>query len=112
MYLSFCAGGIDDQTAAFPAIEHCLAGISHWKLHDKLKLNDDETEFLMIDLRQQLAKVSCDTINVGYVAIFSVSVSRGVWFDANLTMSTHIRKAFVMLGNRLFLNYLWSLFQS
>ena len=64
----------------------------------------------MIDSRQQLAKVLCDTINVRYDCFSSVSVSRslGVLFDANLTMSTHIMKAFVILGNRPFPNYLWS----
>ena len=65
------------------------------------KLIDDKIEFVIIDTRQQLANVSFHTINVGSDAISSVSVSRGlgVWIDANLTMSTHIRKAFIILGN-------------
>ena len=96
LYLSFCADGIDDQTAAFSAIERCIADKHHWMLHDKLKLkiNDDKTECLLIGRRQQLAIVSFDTINVGSNAISSITIARdlGVWFDSNLTMSTHVKK--------------------
>ena len=64
-------------------------------LHDKLKLNDDKTEFVLIGTRQQLDKVSFDTIKVWSSVISSVTVARdlGVWLDANLTMSNHIWKA-------------------
>ena len=90
--LSFCADSIDDQTAGFSAMECCIADIRHWMLHDKLKLNDNKTEFSFTGTCQQLllAKVSFDTINIGSDVISSVAWDLGVWFDANLTMSTHI----------------------
>ena len=78
MYLSFCADGIDDQTAPFSLVERLVANIRHWILHDKLELNNDKTEFLIVGKRQQLAKVSFDTINVGSDAIFSVTEARGL----------------------------------
>ena len=74
-------------------------------LHDKLTVNDDKTELLIIGIRQQLAKVSFGTINVGSDAIPSVTAARdlGVCFDANLTMSSIIGKtsasAFFVLYN-------------
>ena len=63
-------------------------------LHDKLTFNDDKTELLIIGKRQQLAKVSFDTINVGSDVIPSVNVAQdlGVCFVANLTMSSLIAK--------------------
>ena len=73
--------------------------------HDKLTFNNNKTELLMIGIGQQLAKVSCDTINVGSDAIPSFTVARdlGVCFDANLTMSSLIGKpsasAFFVLYN-------------
>ena len=37
-------------------MESCIDDIRNWILNDKLKLNDDKTEFLMIGTSQQLAK--------------------------------------------------------
>ena len=51
LYLSFCANSIDDQTAALAAMEHCISDIRSWMHHDKLKLNDENTEFLLIVTR-------------------------------------------------------------
>ena len=40
-----------------------------WMSEDKLKLNDDKTEFLLVGTKQQLAKVSTKDIKVGCVEI-------------------------------------------
>ena len=64
-------------------------------LSDKLKLNDNKTEFLIIGTSQQLAKVDISSIRVGDSDISPVSVARnllGSWFDSKLTMETHITK--------------------
>ena len=63
-------------------------------LNDKLKLNDDKTEFIIIGTPQQLAKVSINNLRVGAATITPVSSARnlGSWFDAKLTMATHILK--------------------
>ena len=39
--------------------------IREWMLSDRLKLNDDKTEFVLIESRQQLAKVNIDALHVG-----------------------------------------------
>ena len=39
--------------------------IRNWMTNDKLLLNDDKTEFLMIGTKQQLAKVNIDHILIG-----------------------------------------------
>ena len=48
-------------------MESCIADImSQWMHSDKLKLNSDKTECLLIGMRQQLQKVSnVSTLSVG-----------------------------------------------
>ena len=50
---------------AVAAMEACFNDIRKWMLADRLKINDDKTEFLVIGTKQQLAKVNIDSINVG-----------------------------------------------
>ena len=44
-------------------VERCIEDIRDWMLNDKLKLNDDKTEFIIIGTSQQLAKPSCRGCN-------------------------------------------------
>ena len=36
-----------------------------WMIRDRLMLNDDKTEFLLLGTKQQLAKVDSNSITVG-----------------------------------------------
>ena len=62
---------------------------------DKLKINDDKTEFLVIGSRQQLLKINHSSVRVGTIDIKPVKVVRnlGAWFDSHFSMSTHISKS-------------------
>ena len=75
-------------------VERCIEDIRNWMLNDKLKLNDDKTEFMIIGTSQQLAKVSINSLRVGTATITPVSSARnlGSWFDSKLTMAIHISK--------------------
>ena len=59
---------------------------------DKLKPNDDKTEFLLVGTNQQLATVCIKDIKVGCVEISPSSSVRnlGVWFDSSPNLSEHI----------------------
>ena len=94
LYLSFCPNNIANQEAALARVERCIEDIRDWMLNDKLKLNDDKTEFIIIGTSQQLAKVSINTLRVGTATITPVSSARnlGSWFDSKLTMAIHILK--------------------
>ena len=61
---------------------------------DKLKLNDDKTEFLIIGTRQQLSKVHIEKLSVRDVSVTPATVARnlGTWFDTNLSFVMHIAK--------------------
>ena len=60
---------------------------------NRLKLNPDKTQFIVLGSRQQLAKVNCDSIHLGNADIpFSHEVNcLGVILDAQLTTVQHIR---------------------
>ena len=62
--------------------------------HDKLMLNADKAEFIIIGTRQQLAKINIKHITVGCNNITrSTSVRNlGASFDERLSMTTHITK--------------------
>ena len=47
-----------NQEAPLARVERSIEDIRNWMLNDKLKLNDDKTEFMIIGTSQQLAKVS------------------------------------------------------
>ena len=61
---------------------------------DLLWLNYEKTEFLLVGSRQQLAKVSINSIKVGEAYVTPVSSARNLcaWLDSHLDMSTHVSK--------------------
>ena len=61
---------------------------------DKLNLNDDKTEFLIIGTRQQVSKVHIEKLSVGDVSVTPATVARnlGTWFDTNFSLVMHIAK--------------------
>ena len=69
---------------------------SSWMLTDKLKLNDDKTEFMLIGTKQQLSKINIGSVTVGSIDVAPVTVARnlGTWFDSNLNLQEQIHKTF------------------
>ena len=57
------------EAEALDAIENCIADVRSWIINDKLMLNDDKTEFLVIGTSKQLSKVSVNSIRVGDVDV-------------------------------------------
>jgi len=55
-------------------------------LTDRLQLNDDKTEFMLIGPKQKLSKVNMDSLTVGNIDVAPVTVARnlGTWFGSNL----------------------------
>ena len=63
-------------------------------LTDKLKLNNDKMEFILIGTKQQLSEVNIDSLVVGNTDVAPVSVARnlGTWFDSHLNLQEQIHK--------------------
>ena len=60
-------------------------------IKEKLCLNDDKTEFIIIGTRQQMTKVNIASLCLGDANIALIK-NLGSWFDENMTMVTHINK--------------------
>ena len=82
------------ETEARGAMERCIRAVRAWLIVDKLWLNEDKSEFMLIGTRQQLSKVRNDSLMVGDTQVKSVSEARnlGVWFDSNFQFRSHINK--------------------
>ena len=75
-------------------MERCISGIRMWMLTDKLKLNDDKTEFMLIGAKEQLSKVNIDSLSVGSIQFAPVTVVRNLetWFHSDLNLQEQILK--------------------
>ena len=62
IYLSFKPISNISQEDAVRAMECCIEKIRCWLIHDRLLLNDDKTEFIIIGTRQQLKKLQAMNI--------------------------------------------------
>ena len=75
-------------------MEHCISDIRMWMLTDKLNLDDDKTEFMLIGAKQQLSKVNIESLTVGSIGFAPVTVARnlGTFFHSNLNLQEQIHK--------------------
>ena len=78
--------------SAVNALELCIRDLRSWMLHDKLKLNDNKTEFILIGTRQQLAKVDGISLCVGDSNVSPVKSGKnlGTWIDSNLNLKINV----------------------
>ena len=63
-------------------------------LIDKLKINDDKTEFMIIGTKQQLEKISPQNLTIGEASVNTVTTAKnlGTWLDNHLTLQENINK--------------------
>ena len=94
LYLSFKPSDSSSEVEAVSAMQTCISDVRAWMREDQLMLNDNKTEFLIIGTRQQLSKVSIQTIKIGQTEVSPVASARnlGIWFDTHLDMETQITK--------------------
>ena len=83
-----------EDEAALNAMRDCIHDLRNWMIEDRLMLNDDKTELMLIGTRQQLQKVNLNDITVGDTVVEAKS---------GVDMSSHISKqcasAFYRLHN-------------
>ncbi|CAH3027121.1 unnamed protein product, partial [Porites evermanni] len=65
LYLSFKPPGNAAHAGAIQAMEKCIDAVRKWMIQDRLMINDDKTEFLLVGTRQQLDKLDSCSITVG-----------------------------------------------
>ena len=79
LYLSFKPLGNTAQANAIQAMEKCIDAVRKWMIQDRLMINDDKTEFLLVGTRQQLDKLDSCSITVGNNRISPSTCVRKPW---------------------------------
>ena len=90
LYISFSSG---NSPAALNGLQSCLASVQSWISTNKLKLNPDKTEFLLIGNERQWSKyLSIFPIALLGVETYPAKSARnfGVIFDKNFNFRSHI----------------------
>ena len=92
LYILFKPGDYANETASVSSMQSCIRDVQTWMLMDRLKLNPDKTEFLILGTRQQLEKVITSHLVVGESRISPSTKDKnlGSWFDSNLDMLSHV----------------------
>lgn len=95
LYLAFRPDDQATQDSAVAAMEACIRDIRRWMVENKLKLNDDKSEFMLIGTKVQLRKVNIDGLVIGNSKIEPTSDTvrnLGAWFDCYFTMDRHVNQ--------------------
>jgi len=91
IYISFSA---DDAAASLRHLSSALQGIYEWLSANRLALNADKTEYLIVGLRQQKAKLLNQSLDLNFAGS-SIQPSEmvrnlGVLFDGDMSMKSHV----------------------
>ena len=104
LYMSFCPSSSNEPDLTRTRIEACIKDIQLWMSSNKLKLNDEKTELLVLHA-QNRPQPQLLSISAGDDVITRSNEVRniGVWFDKTLNMEKHInmtcKSAFYHLRN-------------
>ena len=92
LYKSISSDIEEDQLTAVMQLQNCIYDISDWMNRNKLKINEDKTEFLIAGTSRQYAKVLFDYLSVsGTILPSGPDVKNlGVITDEELTLNNHI----------------------
>ena len=73
-------------------IELCCDSVKAWMRKNRLKLNDDKTEVILIDPKEKRKSIELKSIRIGDSNIEIVESVRnlGLYLDADLSMSSHV----------------------
>ena len=88
LYVSFDMNDPDDLAAEKSRLKKCIAHIAAWMMENKLKLNKDKTEVIVICHSRQRHKLQDFTVKVGDTEIVPATSARnlGVMFDQNISI--------------------------
>ena len=92
-YLSF-KPILGHQEQCLNQLQGCVSEVRNWMKANSLKLNDAETEFLVLETQQQLNKITDINIRIGDNIIEPTDFIRNLWayFDSKLKGTSHINR--------------------
>ena len=93
LYLGFSPCDINSQNHARNQLDLCLRKVKNFMLENRLKLNDDKTEFILIGTKYWLSKVQFDNIDIGNTSIKAVDKARnlGIIFDKEMGLESQVK---------------------
>ena len=103
LYIPFDLNNPNDEMSARKQAEACILEIKSWMSMNKLKLNDEKTEFLIMTSKYQQHKIQDHSINIGTTTIHASKSARnlGIVFDDNcvwINMSNVCAMVLLVLG--------------
>ena len=92
MKKDFLASKCNEEDSMIYQLQDCCMGIKNWLDHNRLKMNSDKTEFILIGSRQQLQKCHSQQININSENIAKSETIKYLeaWIDSNLSFKKHI----------------------
>jgi hypothetical protein len=93
LYIPFSLDSPHYLTQAMRKIQLCVKDIASWMRENKLQLNMDKTEVMIITSARQSHKVNIEEINIGDSVITPAKVIRnlGAMFDSKMTMEPQVQ---------------------
>jgi len=87
----YCSSDLDSAAATLSSIEACVRDIRSWMIRNKLKINDEKTEFLIISSPRKCLHFE-EELTIGQSCIAQCKSCRnlGVMFDQHVKMDVHI----------------------
>ena len=92
LYVAFKTDCLDKMVECKTTIEQCVRDIDNWMVINKLKLNQDKTEVVLISSRYR-PRPPLDSLQIGNVTVVPSSSARnlGVIFDKCFNFEEHIK---------------------
>jgi hypothetical protein len=93
LYISFSPKNEGEEEISIKTLENAIADVKNFMIRNKLKLNDEKTEFLILGSDANLNKVECTSIKIGDADINPSNEARnlGIVFDKNMSLETHVK---------------------
>ena len=94
-----------EEVSVLERLEHCIEDLRHWMNRNRLKLNDNKTEFIVFGTPHKLTQINTTLIKVGEENIKAVKEVRNIsaHFDSVLKMDDQVksmcRNAWINLYN-------------
>ena len=106
MHRSFNPRENNMELQARTKLEQCFTAVSDWMYHNKLRLNPEKTEFIIMSSNANSKHVTTNSLTLNGEEVHAVPVVRnlGVYLDNRLTLDTQI--AYVQKTCYYYLNWI------
>ena len=93
MYISYSPLSNEDTNSAMMSLQACVVALQNWMIVNKLKLNADKTDAILICSPRVKSNIDMPHIDLGNmtVPISNAAKNIGVLFDDALTMKNHVQ---------------------